>query len=271
MLEDINYINLFDLKITTNSQEVVLEKIEKYVKNSEFSIQNSAFKPQKPLTIFSVNPEIIMFAQKNQLFKKIVNTGQINIPDGVGVVWAANTLGQPIKKRISGADLVEKLSALTVKQHVVVGLIGGFDKIALKALECLKRQNPGLLGWAENGPEVKLKIKNERLKMDYGSWKIEDFIKRVKARDTKVLLVGFGYPKQELFIEEIYRQLSDIVIVAVGGSFDYYSGKIRRAPKIIQNIGLEWLYRLLIQPGRIKRQLAIPQFITLVLKEKYLH
>lgn len=212
-----------------------------------------------------------MYAQKNEYFKQIVNTGQINIPDGSGVVWGSNTLGRPIRKRISGADLVEDLASLASKQNVRVGLIGGEDKIALKALECLQARNPELLGWAESGPKINFANRESRIALNYGDWDIKEFLKRVKERNTKILFVGFGYPKQERFINTIKPYLNDVVIMSVGGTFDYLSGRIPRAPKYLQALGLEWLFRLLKEPSRIKRQLAIPKFITLVLKEKFLY
>jgi len=87
----------------------------------------------------------------------------------------------------------------------------------------------------------------------------------VRERNTKILFIGFGFPKQEYFISEIAKKLDNIVLMAVGGTFDFLSGRIARAPQWIQAVGLEWLFRLTREPWRIRRQLVLPEFVVKVL------
>lgn len=263
-----DFVKLLGVKISSNFREEILEKIEKYIKQTINSKQQTAKKPQKPLVIFTPNPEIVMFAQKDSQFKEIVNKGQINIPDGQGVVWAANILGLGITKRMAGADLVNDLVILACRQNVTIGLIGGFNNLALEALECLKDRNPKLKGWAIDGPYIKYQKTNSKNQIDYGDWQAGEFVNKIRKADTKILFVAFGFPKQEYFITEIAPKLNDIVIMAVGGTFNYISGRIPRAPLWMQKLGLEWFYRLIKEPARIKRQLIWPEFVLKILQEK---
>ncbi len=268
-------VNMLGVTVNSTPRSDILEKIEKDVKNSKFKIQNSKLKRQKSLIIFTPNPEIIVYANKHPYFKEIVNTGQINIPDGVGISVAAWLIGQPIVNTIAGVDLLEDIVKIGSENAVKIGLIGGKPKVALKALECLQARYQGLKGLAEEGPTVKIKnqkskIKNgeENLYLDYGGWSMEEFVEKLKKEKVGVLFVGFGFPKQELFIGQLAKQLDNIIFMAVGGGFDYISGAVSRAPLGMRKLGLEWLYRLVRQPWRVKRQMALIEFMWLVLTEK---
>ncbi len=204
-------------------------------------------------------------------FKKIVNKASINLPDGQGVIWAAKILGHPIGKRITGADLMEKLVKLAQKEQITIGLIGGFGNLAVSAFECLKKRWPGLKGWAQAGPAIKVNSETVKVKsrqwLDYQGWDIKRFIQQVKKRKTAILFVGFGYPKQELFINEIAPKLENIVLLAVGGTFSYLNGSLKRAPYFLRQAGFEWFYRLWQEPKRLGRQLALWQFVFFVFLE----
>lgn len=263
-----NFIKILDIKINTNSEEEILEKIKKYIKKVKYLTKKNSLKKEKPLIIFTPNPEIVMFAQKYPFFKKTINSSQINIPDGIGLIWAAKIIGYPIEKRITGVDLAEKLIFLAEKHQVSIGLIGGFHNLALNTLKCLKKRFPNLYGWAEDGPIIDLKPKKSKLEITHKNWQMNNFISKTTENRTGLLFVGFGCPKQELFIDKIASSLNNIVIIAVGGAFNYLSGKTSRAPKFIQNLGLEWFYRLVNQPWRIKRQIVLFKFLITVLLDK---
>ncbi len=235
-----------------NSREV-LEEIRKWLANGPKTYQ-----------IFTPNPEILVLGQKDREFTRILNITDLALPDGQGLILASRFLKNPLKEKVAGSDLLEKLAAMASKEGVTVGLIGGGSGIALRALECLQKNYPGLKGWAEAGPEIKLPIEYEY------DW--DKLIKKIKETETKIIFVGLGAPKQEYFINNLksktYDLKSPLILMAVGGTFDYLSGKIPRAPKWVQELGLEWLYRLVRQPWRIKRQSSLLTFIWLVLKEK---
>lgn len=177
--------------------------------------------------IVTPNPEFIMTAQKDLEFKKILNDADLSIPDGNGL-----KLSGKVKNNVSGVDLMEKLVEKSADWGVTVGFLGGRDGVAEKTAECLQKKYP-------------------RIKIDNAS--------------PDLLFVALGAPKQEKWISQNLPKLKVRVAMGVGGSFDYLSGRVLRAPKWLRNLGLEWLFRLVIQPWRIKRQLVLLKYIWLVL------
>ena len=157
-------------------------------------------------------------------------------------------MGKSLKERIHGVDLMENLCKEVSKQPITVGFLGAGPNVAVKTAECLREKYSGL-----------------RVGLVAKEW--SDDLKDAKV---DILFVAFGSPKQEIWIAQNLEKLPAKVVIGVGGSFDFISGKVRRAPKFVQNLGLEWLFRLIIQPWRIKRQLRLVKFLYLVLREKFL-
>lgn len=254
---DKNVFLLLGIRISSLSKSQILERIEKYLVKT----QNPKPKIQKidvnPFMIFTPNPEIVMYAQKDPIFREIVNSAQINIPDGAGIVWAVNKMYGRKIERLTGADLMFDVCKLVAEKGLRIGLIGGKARVALEALECLRKRYPGLSGWAETGGEIG--IRNYELRIENDT--IEKIVRRVQSEKTDILFVGLGFPKQEYFIENVKYQMSNvkrdtpIVMMAVGGAFDYISGRVPRAPEWMREGGWEWLYRLFRQPWRLRRQL----------------
>ncbi len=235
------------IKITTEDKKKILENIHEYM------VQGSGF-GVKPLIIFTPNPEQIVLAQKNHSFHETLNRADLVLPDGIGVLWA---LKKPFDHRISGIDFMMNLIAYAEKESIKIGFIGGRDKIALKALECLQNKHPKLQGWVAEPEETT----------------IEELASKILKTHTKMIFVGLGAPKQEFFIEKLsayYQPLTTnpILFMSVGGSFDMIAGRVKRSPYWMRNSGLEWLWRLIIEPWRWKRQLALLHFAALVLKSR---
>lgn len=205
---------------------------------------------KKKIFITTPNPEIIVYANSNLDYKDKLNSADVSLPDGMGLLAAALVLGRPLKSRIAGVDFIEMLCRDCREKPVSMGFLGAGAGIAEQAAQRLKKKYP----WIE------IVFVGEE-------W---DFQKRVLSRPTSIdiLFVAFGHPKQEEWIYENLPQLPVKVAMGVGGAFDYLSGAVPRAPKILRTVGLEWLFRLLIQPWRFKRQLALITFILLVIKEK---
>jgi len=235
----------------------------------------------KKTFVVTPNPEFIVYAQERHWFKKILNQADFAIPDGIGLVWASRFLAyrvisRPvIKERISGTDLMKKLCQEAAKRNWSVYLLGGQAGVAKKTLEVLQKRYSGLKGWAESGP--KLEIRNSKL---IGKSKLEmpasrdsfgmgNLVKRINARRPDLLFVGFGMGKQEKFIWDNWDKLDVKLAMGVGGAFDYLSGQIPRAPKWVQKTGFEWLFRLIREPWRWRRQLRLIEFAWLVNKEKF--
>jgi N-acetylglucosaminyldiphosphoundecaprenol N-acetyl-beta-D-mannosaminyltransferase len=206
------------------------------------SLQNQSEK----YYIVTPNPELLVIASKDSNYQRVLNNARLALPDGIGVMIAGKLLGISLKEKIHGVDLIESLSKEVSKQPITVGFLGAGPNIAELTAECLKKKYPGL--------KVNLVL--------------EEWSEDLKNGKVDILFVAFGSPKQEIWISENLDILPAKVVIGVGGSFDFISGKVRRAPLFMRKIGFEWLFRLIIQPWRIKRQLRLIQFIFLVLKEK---
>ena len=205
-------------------------------------------KKEKKLFVVTPNIEILMFSRKNPDYQDVINRTDLALPDSIGLFFAAKILGVSLKERIPGVDLLENICRQVSKRPITVGFLGGGPGVALSTAECLSKKYPSLkISFAiEEWPASEDKIKPK----------------------SDILFVAFGSPKQELWIAKNLPKIDVRVAIGVGGSFDFISGKVPRAPKFVRNLGLEWLFRLVIQPWRIKRQLAIPAFLLLVFKEK---
>lgn len=296
---------ILNIDISIDSEEKILEYIEKYLKNSsKFRVQSSTLHV-KPLVIVTPNPEQVIAAQQDKRFADLLNQADIAIPDGYGVIWASSRLwSTPLQHRITGIDLMENLVAIAAKERVPIGLIGGRGEVAVNALECLQETHPGLGGWAEEGPEINskyqisnIKYTNEKSKrkntqqfsnratepsfakasegrqsgQDIINEYIREVVERIRKTGTRLVFVGLGAPKQEYFIETLNSQLSTfnfdkpLVLMAVGGAFDVISGRLPRAPAHVRLLGFEWLWRLARQPWRFTRQISLLRFVALVM------
>lgn len=231
--------NLLEIGITDAKKDEVLE----YIYTSLISDNEKYY-------ICTPNPELLVIAQRDKDFKKALNEARLALPDGIGVILASNILGLGLKGRITGADIIEDLCKRVYEKPITVGFLGGRPGVAVRVAECLVRKYPSL-------------------KVSFASdeWHRDGFIAPYKRVD--LLFVAFGSPKQELWIAENIEKLPIKVAIGVGGAFDFLSGAVRRAPYPIRKVGLEWLFRLMVQPWRIKRQLRLPKFIFLVLNQKF--
>ncbi|MBI3576426.1 WecB/TagA/CpsF family glycosyltransferase [Candidatus Gottesmanbacteria bacterium] len=275
----LNAVKMLEISITTNSKEEILEYIRKYLQKNAKNDPKNLKRKQKSLIVVTPNPEQIMYARADKHFADILNRADIAIPDGIGVVWASKFLkkntSHVVRAKIAGVELVEELARFASKQGVTIGLIGGRDKVAVEAFECLRRKHPGLTGWAQAGPQIT--VKDFQLTPANGE-SIELFVEHtadtIEKTGTGIVFVGFGAPKQEYVIEKLNTQLlkqnttKSVVFMAVGGSFDVIAGRLQRAPLLMRLIGFEWAWRLGREPWRWKRQLAILKFVWLVFKEK---
>lgn len=222
--------------VTNDTEKNILEYIIDAIANSSENFY-----------IVTPNPEIITFSKKNIEFKKVLNEAKIALCDGIGLWLSSKILGIEIKERISGVDFMERLCEMVSKQPITIGFLGGRPGVAERTSECLKVRFTGL----------KVVFTGEE-------WNRDNKIK------IDILFVAFGFPKQELWMKENINKINVRVMMGVGGAFDYLSGEVARAPKMVRNIGFEWLYRLIMQPWRWKRQLSLFEFAFLIIKEKFL-
>lgn len=251
---------ILGISVTTNTKKEILE----FLNNG---LKKSGKNGKKTFTIVTPNPEQVVLAHKNAHFENILNRADVAIPDGIGLVWADRILGgKRGVSRISGLEFMEDLVEMAVKQGYRIGLIGGRGGVAVKALECLQKKYPTLAGWTMEPGEIDLSNLST----------LSDLIReKIQKTKTRLVFVGLGAPKQEYFIEAVSglprkdsgQELSAVscIFMSVGGSFDEISGRLPRSPKFIDRYGLKWLWRLILEPWRWKRQLALAEFIWLVL------
>src|SRR3990167_5888194 len=240
---------ILKIELTNTSKKHTLEKIEKYVSD-----------PKGFFHVVSLNPENFVLAQKNNSFRKTLQDGQIQLIDGFGVVLAGAILGLKVGERIAGVDLMEELMDLAIRKRLTVALIGGRPKLAEYIANCYNQKTGETRFFGLEGIK---NIKNPKKEEE------EEIMAIIPDRRPSFLFLAFGSPAQELWIYKNRHKLQGIVCMGVGGAFDFLAGRVKRAPKSIRGLGLEWVWRLIRQPWRLKRQLRIPYFIWLVLKQKF--
>jgi N-acetylglucosaminyldiphosphoundecaprenol N-acetyl-beta-D-mannosaminyltransferase len=213
-------------------------------------------KLNKPHKIFTPNSEIIMEATRNPELKDILNSADLLIADGAGVVLAAKILKNRIVEKVSGVDLVKRILMNTDRRPTSFYIFGGKPGVAEKAsiniLSDFPRAN--ILGF-RNGyftPEEEPEI-----------------INKINAANAEILLVGLGAPKQEKWIYENANKLNCKVLIGVGGTIDIFAGTASLAPEFIRKAGFEWLFRLIKEPKRYKRMMDLPRFMMLSVKERF--
>lgn len=225
---------ILDVKINKITEKEVLEKIKDFLSS----------KNQHQLV--TLNPEMVVEAQKNSYFKKIVNNASLVIPDGVGVIFANYFLNrQLLSRKITGIDLIYKICESKFIKNKKIYLLGAEDGVAKKTAKVLAQKYDYLnIVGAEEGFK-----KNQQKKIFN-----DNLLQQINLTKPEIIFVAFGVPKQEEWIYENLEKLPTVrLALGIGGAFDFISGKIRRAPKIIQKLGLEWFWRLLLEPQRIKR------------------
>lgn len=235
-MRDLEKTFLLGVGLTNINEQEVLEYIARGLEKNE-----------EKYYIVTPNPELLVIANSNQKYKAVLNNAKIALVDGIGIVIGLRLVGKRPIQRIHGVDFVESLCRYASKQPITVGFLGGGPSVAEETAECLIKKYPGL-----------------RVGLVSKEWN-----KALNSKKVDVLFVAFGSPKQEIWISENLKDLNVKIAVGVGGSFDFISGRVPRVPKVIRNLGLEWLFRLIIQPWRLKRQLSLIKFVFLVFKEKF--
>lgn len=208
----------------------------------------------KGMQIVTINPEMIKIGKKNDDFGRILNEADLTIPDGVGIKLALKIKGLN-QENIPGIEFSQKLISLCALEGFTIGLLGAKEEVVQKASQNLRNEHENLnITYIRNG---------------YFNEDEENIIKEeLKAILPKVLFVALGAPKQELLIAKLKKEMPETIFIGVGGSFDVWSGMVKRAPEIYQKLGLEWLYRTVKEPSRFKRIFpALPLFLIQVIIE----
>ncbi len=208
--------------------------------------------------IVTVGPEFLMHARRNTRFRDVLNRAALSVPDGFGVLCAGWYLRQPLHHRVTGADLTLRIAELCAQMGKRMYLAGGEGEETARAAATLRRQYPALqIAGASLLPVYRLR----EGALDVRDAQVEAATQRVLAdirrQRTDVLLVAMTPPKQDLWIDQ-YRgaMAGTCVAMGVGGTFAFLAGMVPRAPLIFRLLGMEWLWRVLLQPRRIRRILT---------------
>ncbi|WP_427340376.1 WecB/TagA/CpsF family glycosyltransferase [Caloranaerobacter sp. DY30410] len=241
-------IKIMGIRIDKVTLDSAVDKVYEFVKSNKTNV------------IYTPNTEIVMAARKDDELKALLNEGDLVIPDGIGLVYASRIKKKPLKERVTGYDLSIKIIEMANKEGLSLFLLGGKQGVALKACENIKEKysNVKIAGFHHGyfkGTHIGYKEHKEEMEV----------IKKINDAKPDILFVGFGAPRQEKWIHENKDKLNCKVIIGNGGTLDILAGNVKRAPKIFQTLGLEWLYRLLKEPWRYKRQMVLPLFAILVL------
>lgn len=204
--------------------------------------------------VVTLGTEMVVHAQSDEKYRGVVNASALSLCDTVGLLAVARSRGAKLRERVAGVELIEHVCARAAKENLPVFLLGGAPGIAERAADALRSRHPGLLvagtrdGYFrdDESPEVAAAI---------------------RAGGARILFAGMGFPRQEFWLSQYLVQTGCGVGIGVGGSFDVISGNVRRAPELWRKAHLEWLYRLLKEPQRWRRQLALPYFVLLVAGE----
>lgn len=209
---------------------------------------------QKVSQVITINPEMFEYANKNSEFLNIVSEAEMVIPDGIGVKIALKINGVNVD-RIPGIDFAKRLLKESAINNIPVAIVGAKEEIITKAVENLQKEINGLnIVYYHNGY-----FNND-----------EEIYNEINAKSPKLILVAMGSPRQEQFIYNAKKILKPALMVGIGGSLDVWSGSVKRAPKGFQILGLEWLYRTITQPSRIKRIFpTLPLFIIKAFNYKF--
>ncbi|MEW5957935.1 MAG: WecB/TagA/CpsF family glycosyltransferase [Chloroflexota bacterium] len=212
----------------------------------------------QPHQLVTVNPEFVIAAQRDEEFRRIINTAALALPDGIGLLMAARFLGTTsLPERVSGSDLVVRLAELSHQKGYRLYFLGASEGVAAQAITNLRKKYPGLqvAGCYAGSPAPE---ENEAI------------VGKILPTRPDILLVAYGAPRQDKWIARNLDRLQIPVCIGVGGAFDFVAGTARRAPLWLQRLGLEWLHRLLKQPWRWKRIWnAVPRFSWLVFWSRF--
>jgi N-acetylglucosaminyldiphosphoundecaprenol N-acetyl-beta-D-mannosaminyltransferase len=224
-------------------------------------IVNHILTSGSPEYVVTPNAHHVVTLQSDERFRQIYREAFLVVPDGVSLLWAAKFLNAPLQDRVNGTDLFEKLCAIAAEKHLKIFLLGGRPGAAEGAAQVLKKRHPDLnivgtycppYGFEKNPTEL------DRINT------------AIQTGAPHILFVGLGAPKQEYWIFDNYKALDVPISVGIGVSFEFVAGVVERAPKLMQSLGLEWLFRLLVEPRRLWQRYIVGNtvFVSLIIRQR---
>lgn len=244
-------VEIFGVKVNNITFEEAIDGVKSFLKGDKLR------------TIYTPNPEIIMGAKDNPSFKSLINRGDMVTPDGIGLIYACKIKKKPLKGRVTGLDLSYEMLKIANENAYGLYLLGGKEGVSQKAGENIKKDYPNIrIAGYHHGY-----FKGSHIGFE-GHQEEKEIIDHINKVNPDIIFVGLGFPKQEIWIDANKDKIKGKIIIGNGGVMDILSGNSKKAPEFIRKIGFEWLYRLIKEPSRIKRQLILPKFMLKVIFTK---
>lgn len=244
-------IEILGVKIHCVNFAQTLDQIEHWINGAEALAHPEGAAPSPLHQICTVNPEFIMAARRDPHFAAVLRAADLCVPDGVGVVWAAQRQGVQLRERVTGSDGIYRICERAAERGWRVFFLGAAAGVAAEAARRLQQLYPGLqiAGVYSGSPHAQ-------------EW--PTIAAQLQATHPDILFVAYGHPRQDFWIAQHRHELPAKVAIGVGGAFDFVAGVTARAPGWMQRAGIEWLYRLIQQPWRWRRMTVLPLFVLYV-------
>jgi N-acetylglucosaminyldiphosphoundecaprenol N-acetyl-beta-D-mannosaminyltransferase len=241
--EHLETIPLHGLHVHCVTMAQTLETIDQFIRSRD------------PHHVVTLDASMCVFVRDDADLKKIVSSAELITPDGAGILWACRKYGNPLPEKVSGVEIVEQLCSLSMEKGYRLFFFGAAPGVAKDAAVNMQLKYPGcaIVGARD------------------GFFSSEDepaIVEQIQSAQPDILCVALGIPKQEKWIAKYREELGVPVLIGVGGTFDVHSGRVKRAPKWMQKLSLEWLYRLAKNPKKIGKVMTLPKFVLMTLRNK---
>jgi len=240
----LKYEEIMGFNFVNNSMDEFVGVIEKRMQSSQKTF------------IVTANPEIVTYAQLNPSYEDALNKADYIIPDGVGITLASKLLNKPLQERIAGFDFMTELLKVANLHKSKVYFLGTKPKVIDLTVTNVHKAFPNI----------------EVVGFHHGYFsddELPSIIEEIKVAKPDIVFVGLGFPKQEKWIAQNHHHFNKGIFIGLGGCFNVWAGVVNRAPKFWRNLNLEWAYRIMKEPTRLKRAVAIPKFVFRVFHVKY--
>lgn len=244
----------------SDSVNILGTEVSRYDLQETINQMDRAIRENRKLRIAVTPVNCILWARKNEKLNEIYNSADIVTADGVPVVWASKMLGKPIRGRVTGLDLLPEFAPVAADKGYSFFFLGAAEGVGNRLAEALKEQYPALEIAGIYSPPFTARFSDEEN---------ERMIQKINESGADLLWVSLTAPKQDYWIARHFDQLDVSVAIGVGAAFDVVAGNIQRSPEWMQKYGLEWLYRLMKEPGRLWRRYLVeaPVFFPLLIRQ----
>ncbi len=239
-------VKILGVRVDPTSYQAVVSQVESWARRNESRY------------VCVANVHMVMEAHDSQIFRDIVNSADLVTPDGMPLVWLLRRWGYPQQQRVYGPDLTRHLVDMSEKAGIPVGFYGGSSETLQGLIDHLTNGHPGLNITYSYSPPFRTLTSDED----------QSVIRAINAAAPKILFVGLGCPKQETWMAA-HKSKIPSVMIGVGAAFDFYAGTKQQAPSWMQKLGVEWLFRLVLEPGRLWRRYLYhnPRFLAFILPQ----